>query len=86
MEIPSALDSIHHISPEYVINHVAMSDIHMITDNEWTPDEPLFREFLGHDKQGTQVLVTVWQDGSCWVQYRDTRFSPWQAPIRCRFQ
>jgi len=53
---------------------------------EWTPDEPLYRDFLGHDRAGNQVLVTVWHDGTCWVQQREDKWSTWQAPIVCRLQ
>lgn len=63
-----------------------MSETTQENPPEWTPDEPLYRDYIGHDPNGEQVLVTVWQDGTAWVQTRPTRWDTWRAPIRCRLQ
>lgn len=52
------------------------------TDQEWTPDEPLFRDYLGHDREGRQILVTIWQNGIVEVRQRDDRWSVWEAPVK----
>ena len=59
-----------------------MSETTSETEQEWTPDEPLYRDFLGHDRQGRQILVTIWQNGTVEVRQRDDKWSTWEPPVK----
>ena len=45
--------------------------------------ETEYEDYRGTDHAGRQVLVTVWDGGTVWVQTRATSWDTWDRPIRC---
>jgi len=39
--------------------------------------------YRGIDRSGRQILVTVWDNGTCWMQTRNTEWDAWDRPVIC---
>jgi len=47
-------------------------------------NQNLYEDYLGEMPDGSQVLVTVWQNGNASVAFREDNWAVWSKPVRCQ--
>lgn len=49
-----------------------------------TPVGLVYDWYRGHGQDGREYLVTVWDNGQLWIQYRDIAADSFGRPVVCR--
>lgn len=49
-----------------------------------TPVGLVYDWYRGHGQDGREYLVTVWDNGQLWIQYRDIAADSFGRPVVCK--